>query len=243
MSEQAGLAVAPPRPPSIGVRLNGVVKHYRAGGGTVRAVDGVDMDIEAGSSVAITGPSGCGKSTLLGLIGGLDTPDRGVVALGGRDISRLREGQRTRIRREQIGFLFQSDDLLPFLTAAENVALQLALRGLQDVDDRSRQLLADLGLQEHADKLPDQLSGGQRQRVGLARALVHRPGLILADEPTGELDSAASKVAIDLLLAAQHQIGATLIIVTHDSLVAQRVQRTVRMRDGRLANGAGAATA
>jgi putative ABC transport system ATP-binding protein len=223
--------------PSIGVHVRGVVKHYRAGGARVKAVDGIDLDIEAGTSVAITGPSGCGKSTLLGLIGGLDKPDRGSVALGDREVSRLSEQARARIRRELIGFLFQSDDLLPFLTAAENVALQLALRGQQDVDDRSHQLLADLGLEEHADKLPDQLSGGQRQRVGIARALIHRPGLILADEPTGELDSASSEVVVDLLLSAQQQVRATLIVVTHDPLVAQRLHRTLRMRDGKLANG------
>jgi putative ABC transport system ATP-binding protein len=224
---------------SIGVRLTGVVKHYRAGGATVKAVDGIDLDIAAGSSVAITGPSGCGKSTLLGLIGGLDIPDRGAVALGNREISRLPERQRARIRREQIGFMFQSDDLLPFLTAAENVALQLALRGQQDVDDRSHRLLSELGLGEHADKLPDQLSGGQRQRVGIARALIHEPGLILADEPTGELDGAASETVVDLLLAAQRQVGATLIVVTHDLQVAQRLEQILMLRDGRIADGRG----
>jgi putative ABC transport system ATP-binding protein len=222
---------------SIGVRLTGVVKYYRAGGATVKAVDGIDLEIAAGSSVAITGPSGCGKSTLLGLIGGLDIPDRGTVALGSREISSLPERQRARIRREQIGFMFQSDDLLPFLTAAENVALQLALRGQQDVDDRSHRLLSELGLGEHADKLPDQLSGGQRQRVGIARALIHEPGLILADEPTGELDGAASETVVDLLLTAQRQLGATLIVVTHDLQVAQRLEQILMLRDGRIADG------
>ena len=223
---------------SISVHLAGVVKHYKAGGIRVKAVDGIDLEIPAGSSVAIIGPSGCGKSTLLGLIGGLDVPDSGAVALGNREISRLPERQRARIRREQIGFMFQSDDLLPFLTAAENVALQLALRGQQDAQDRSHRLLAELGLGDHADKLPDQLSGGQRQRVGIARALIHDPGLILADEPTGELDGAASETVLDLLLTAHRQVGATLIVVTHDMQVAQRLERTVKMRDGRLVDAA-----
>jgi len=220
-----------------GVRLEGLVKHYRTGAGMVRAVDGIDLEIEPASRVAITGPSGCGKSTLLGLIGGLEAPTRGRVLLGGLEISGLPERHRARVRRERIGFIFQSDDLLPFLTAAENVSLQLALRGDGDDPDRSRRLLADLGLAEHTDKLPDQLSGGQRQRVGMARALVHRPGLILADEPTGELDSAASKVVIDMLLAAQRQMGATLLVVTHDPEVARRLDRTLRLRDGRLVDG------
>jgi putative ABC transport system ATP-binding protein len=220
-----------------GIRLDGVVKHYRTGAGVVRAVDGIDLTVEPGSSVAITGPSGCGKSTLLGLIGGLEAPSRGSVTLGETEISKLPERARARVRRERIGFLFQSDDLLPFLTAAENVAFQLALRGEDDDGHRSHQLLAEVGLAEHADKLPDQLSGGQRQRVGIARALVHRPSVLLADEPTGELDSAASDAVIDLLLAAQRETGVTLVVVTHDPHVAQRLDRTLRLRDGRLADG------
>jgi putative ABC transport system ATP-binding protein len=201
----------------------------------VRAVDGISLELEPGSSVAVTGPSGCGKSTLLGLIGGLETPTRGRVLLGEHQISELPERERARVRREQIGFLFQSDDLLPFLTAAENVALQLALHGAQGDGERGRQLLASLGLSGHEDKLPDQLSGGQRQRVGMARALVHRPGVILADEPTGELDNAASEAAIELLLDSQRETGLTLVVVTHDAGLAGRMDRTVRLRDGRLA--------
>jgi putative ABC transport system ATP-binding protein len=222
----------------LGIRLEALVKHYRTGAGVVRAVDGISLKIEPGSSVAVTGPSGCGKSTLLGLIGGLETPTRGRVLLGDREISSLPDRERARVRREQIGFLFQSDDLLPFLTAAENVSLQLALRGGDGDGQRSRQLLDALGLGAQADKLPDQLSGGQRQRVGMARALVHRPRLILADEPTGELDSAASKVVIDLLLKAQRESGATLVVVTHDPQVARRLDRTLGLRDGRLVSSA-----
>ena len=222
---------------ALGVSLQGVVKHYRTGAGTVRAVDGVDLDVDPGSSVAIMGPSGCGKSTLLGLIGGLEPPTRGSVRLGDRDISRLPERKRARIRREWIGLLFQSHDLLPFLTAVENVEFQLALHGARGGRSPALHLLADLGLGEHADKLPDQLSGGQRQRVGIARALVHRPGLILADEPTGELDTAASDGVVELLLGVQREAGATLVVVTHDREVARRLDRTVMLRDGRLTAG------
>jgi putative ABC transport system ATP-binding protein len=219
----------------IGIRVEGVTKHYRTGSGLVRAVDGIDLEVEPASSVAITGRSGCGKSTLLGLVGGLDTPTSGSIRLGDQEISRLPERERVRVRRERIGFLFQSDDLLPFLTAAENVCFQLALGGEPDSGDGGSDLLTELGLGEHADKLPDQLSGGQRQRVGIARALVHRPGLILADEPTGELDMASSEAVIDLLLAVRQEIGATLVVVTHDLAVARRMDRTLRLRDGRLA--------
>jgi len=219
------------------VRLDGVVKHYRTAAGTVRAVDGVDLDVEPGSSVAVMGPSGCGKSTLLGLIGGLEPPTEGSVTVGDREISALGERDRARVRRERIGFLFQSHDLLPFLTAAENVGFQLAVRGGGDDPVRVGRLLAGLGLAEHAGKLPDQLSGGQRQRVGIARALVHRPSLILADEPTGELDTAASDAVVELLVAAQREAGATLVVVTHDPEVARRLERTVTLRDGRLERG------
>jgi putative ABC transport system ATP-binding protein len=218
-----------------GIRLRGVAKHYSAAAGVVRAVDGIDLDVDAGSSIAIMGPSGCGKSTLLALIGGLEAPTRGSVELGDVEISRLHDGARARVRREQIGFLFQSDDLLPYLTAVENVAVQLALRGEDDGEGRSQRLLAQVGLSEHEDKLPDQLSGGQRQRVGIARALVHRPRVLLADEPTGELDGATSDAVIDLLLAVQRETKLTLVVVTHDAHLASRMDRTLRLRDGRLA--------
>jgi putative ABC transport system ATP-binding protein len=219
----------------VGIRLRGVVKHYSAAGGVVRAVDGVDIDVDAGSSLAIMGPSGCGKSTLLSLIGGLEVPTEGTVELGDELISKLSDRARARVRREQIGFLFQSDDLLPHLTAVENVAVQLALRGEDDGDGRGRRLLGEVGLRGHEDKLPDQLSGGQRQRVGMARALVHRPRFLLADEPTGELDQATSEAVIELLLSVQRETRLTLVVVTHDAQVATRMDRILRLRDGRLA--------
>ena len=145
------------------------------------------------------------------------------------------ESQRARYRRDEVGFVFQSYDLLPFLSAAENIAFQLSLSGETDGRARSLELLASLGLEEHADKLPDQLSGGQRQRVGIARALAHQPPLILADEPTGELDSQTSTSVMDLLVEAQQRLGSTLVVVSHDRGVAQRLDRVLAMRDGRLA--------
>jgi putative ABC transport system ATP-binding protein len=219
----------------VAVKLEAAAKHYRTAAGLVRAVDGIDADIESGTSVAIVGPSGCGKSTLLALIGGLESPSGGRVSVYGQDIGALRESQRSRYRRDEVGFVFQSYDLLPFLTAAENVAFQLSLHGENDGRARSLELLESLGLEDHADKLPDQLSGGQRQRVGIARALAHRPRLILADEPTGELDSQTSTSVMDLLVAAQQRLGATLVVVSHDRRVAERLDRVLVMRDGRLA--------
>jgi len=219
----------------VGIRLIDVAKHYRTAAGQVRSVDGIDLEVEAGTSVAIVGPSGCGKSTLLGLLGGLEEPTRGKIWIGDTELSALSEVERARLRREQIGFVFQSYDLLPFLSAFENVGFQLALTGAPDGETLTAELLDRLGLAEHSSKLPDQLSGGQRQRVGIARALVHRPKLILADEPTGELDTLSSASAMDLLIEAQRAIGATLIVVTHDMAVAARLDRIVRLRDGRLA--------
>ncbi len=217
------------------IALEEVSKHYATPAGLVRAVDQITLHVQAGSSLAITGPSGCGKSTLLGLIGGLELPTAGRVTIGEAQISSLPEQERARLRRDELGFVFQADNLQPFLTALENVGLQLALAGSRNGDGRARELLGALGLQEHADKLPDQLSGGQRQRVAIARALIHRPRLILADEPTGSLDEDNSHAIVDLLLAAQGAAGgATLVVVTHDPAVAARLGRTVRLGDGRL---------
>jgi putative ABC transport system ATP-binding protein len=214
----------------VAIRLQEVHKDYRVAGQVVPAVDGVDLEIEAGSRLAIVGPSGCGKSTLLSLLGVLEKPSQGKVWIADQEVTSLSEARRADLRRRSIGFVFQSHDLLPFLTAYENVEFQAALSGVPSaaVND----LIKRLGLSEHTEKLPDQLSGGQRQRVGLARALAHRPALILADEPTGELDSESSRVAMELLLEAQQELGATLIVVTHDPDVAARLNRTVSMRDG-----------
>jgi putative ABC transport system ATP-binding protein len=221
-----------------GIELDDVARRYETPAGVVRAVDGVSLDVPPGTSLAITGASGCGKSTLLGLIGGLDAPTTGRVSIGGREISTLPESDRARWRRHEIGFVFQSDNLLPFLTATENVSLQCSPDSADDSDGeaRSLELLAQLGLAEEADKFPDQLSGGQRQRVAVARALIHRPSLLVADEPTGSLDAENAEAVVDLLIGAQRTSGTTLVLVTHEPEVARRLDRAVGMRDGRLAD-------
>jgi putative ABC transport system ATP-binding protein len=215
------------------VELHRVSKRYETPAGVIDAVDEVSLAVAPGASLAITGPSGCGKSTLLGLIGGLDSPTAGIVEVGGREISALPERERDGFRRHEIGFVFQSDNLLPFLTATENVLVQCSLNDDEHAPERSRALLAQLGLAAHADAFPDQLSGGQRQRVAVARALVHGPSLIVADEPTGSLDADNAVAVLDLLLEAQRAAGTTLVLVTHEPAVADRLDRTMGMRDGR----------
>jgi putative ABC transport system ATP-binding protein len=216
------------------IALESVSKAYPTPGGTVHAVSGVTLGVEPGTSMAITGPSGCGKSTLLGMIAGLEPPTSGQISIGGVEMSQLSDHERAAVRRDRLGLIFQADNLLPFLTALENVALQFEMGGSDGRPERCTEILADLGLRDHAHKLPDQLSGGQRQRVAIAAALMKQPAVILADEPTGSLDADASKAVIDLLVDAQRQAGATLVIVTHDTSVADRLDHTVRLRDGRV---------
>jgi putative ABC transport system ATP-binding protein len=214
--------------------LTGVERHYDTPAGPVRAVDGVDLVIEEGHCVAITGPSGCGKSTLLSLVGALERPSAGTVSVLGTDVSQLSDEGRARWRAATVGFIFQAYDLVPFLTATENVALQAGISG-QDTAAFARESLGRLGLTGHQDKVPDQLSGGQKQRVGIARSLIHRPPLVLADEPTGGLDSATSHEVIAVILSSVRSLGATLVVVTHDPTVAERFDDVVELRDGRLA--------
>lgn len=214
------------------VGVEAVSKHFMTGAGPVRAVSEVTLTVEPASSLAITGPSGCGKSTLLSLIGALEAPSEGRVTIGDEVVSELGAEERARLRREQLGFVFQSHNLQPFLTAAENVSLPLALNSSTDGYERPLELLARLGLAAAAGKYPDQLSGGERQRVAVARALVHRPRLILADEPTGSLDTDNSVAVIDLLVEAQAEAGATLIVITHDPAIAARLDGVVGLRDG-----------
>jgi putative ABC transport system ATP-binding protein len=216
------------------IRVDSVVVEHATPGGPVLALDGVSFAVDAGSSVAITGPSGCGKSTLLGVIGGLATPTAGAVWIGGDEISSLSERRRSDLRRTLVGFVYQADNLLPFLTVVENVGLQAALQGASAGVDRSLELLERLGLANEAHRLPDHLSGGQRQRAAVARAVVHRPEVILADEPTGALDAANAAGVIDLLLGVQREIGATLVMVTHDRDAAGRMDRRIGLRDGRV---------
>jgi len=216
------------------IQVESVVVEHHTPGGPVFALDGVSFTVDAGSSVAITGPSGCGKSTLLGVIGGLAVPTAGVVRIGGEEVSSLPDRGRSDFRRTHVGFVYQADNLLPFLTVVENVELQFALDGRSSGVDRSLDLLDRLGLADEADRLPDHLSGGQRQRAAVARAVVHRPAVILADEPTGALDAANAAGVIDLLLEVQREIGATLVMVTHDRDAARRMDRRIGLRDGRV---------
>ena len=216
------------------VQVESVVVRHATAGGPVAALDGVSFGVDAGASVAVVGPSGCGKSTLLGVLGGLALPTAGRVRIGGEEISALPERRRAEFRRAHVGFVYQADNLLPFLTVVENVALQLALDAQAADPGRSLELLDRLGLAEEAHRLPDHLSGGQRQRAAVARAVVHRPEVFLADEPTGALDAANAAGVIDLLLEVQRDIGATLVMVTHDEGAAGRMDRRIGLRDGRV---------
>jgi putative ABC transport system ATP-binding protein len=212
-------------------------RDYHEGSRTVHALNGVDVDVAEGEFVAVTGPSGCGKTTLLQLIGALDTPTAGSITVGGIDLATAREGTRTRFRREQVGIVFQFFNLLPTLTVAENVALPLRLRGIatDDINGRVNALLPRVGLGDRATHLPRQLSGGEMQRVAIARAIVHQPPLLLADEPTGNLDSGAAATVMELIRELHVEQGLTLLLVTHSEEVATMAQRRIRMLDGMIA--------
>jgi putative ABC transport system ATP-binding protein len=215
------------------VRASGLRKEYGRGTGLLRAVDGVDLDVARGETVAVMGPSGCGKSTLLHLLGGLDRPSDGEVWLDGARIDGLGEKSLARLRRSAIGFVFQAFHLMEELTAVENVELSALLAGRSPRESRRRagELLDRVGLGGRARSLPSELSGGQRQRVAVARALVNEPAVVLADEPTGNLDSAATLDVLQLF-DDLHRAGQTLIIVTHDARIAATADRLLTMRDG-----------
>ncbi len=214
---------------------------YRVGRNTVTALDGVDLSIRRGEFVAIMGPSGCGKSTLLNLLGGLDRPSRGSVQLDGHNLSAKDDEAMAALRRRTLGFIFQRHDLFPFLTARENVEFPLLLAGICSTDRRlqSDLMLAQVGLSDRADYLPDELSGGQQQRVGIARALINHPSVLLADEPTGNLDSATASDVLDAMTVLVRQAGLTLVMVTHSAEDASRADRIVRLRDGRIVDDGG----
>ena len=207
---------------------------YQTPAGRVDALDSVTIEISPESSMAIVGPSGCGKSTLLGILGGLELPTRGEVRIDDRVISAMPDRPRAQLRRTEFGFVFQEDNLQPFLTVSENVAVQGVLAGVADEPERDQRLLDALEVGSLGHRFPDQLSGGQRQRVAVARALVHGPRVVLADEPTGSLDAESAAKVVDLLLRLHKQEGMTLVIVTHDPAVAARMDATVHMRDGRV---------
>jgi putative ABC transport system ATP-binding protein len=215
------------------LRARGVRKEYGREASLVRAVDGVDLDVAAGETLAVMGPSGCGKSTLLHLLGGLDRPTGGEIWLAGQRVDRLSERGLARLRRDAVGFVFQAFHLMDELTAVENVELPALLAGRSSRAARRRAmgLLDQVGLADRARFLPSALSGGQRQRVAIARALVADPLLVLADEPTGNLDSEAT-VDVLRLFESLHEAGQTLIIVTHDSRIAATADRLIGMRDG-----------
>jgi putative ABC transport system ATP-binding protein len=210
-----------------------VRRDYRMGGETVHAVRGVSLEITRGESVAIVGPSGCGKSTLLNLLGGIDRPTAGRVFIDGKRVDEMRDAVATRFRLLRIGFVFQRFYLMPALTASENVELPMAEAGMSGAKRgaRARELLAYVGLAERRSHRPAQLSGGEQQRVAIARALANAPSLLLADEPTGELDAKTGAEMIELLARVNHD-GTTVVVVTHDEDLARAARRVVHMRDG-----------
>jgi putative ABC transport system ATP-binding protein len=217
------------------IRTRGLAKDYDGG---VHALRGVDVEVADGEFVAVTGPSGCGKSTLLNLLGGLDRPSRGEIELAGRRVDGFSEARWALVRRREIGFVFQFFNLIGNLSVADNVELPGLLAGLSAKEARTRrtELLGSLGIAEYADSAPGRLSGGQQQRVAIARALVNRPRVLLADEPTGNLDSASARDVMALLRAAHDERAQTIVLVTHDARVAARTDRVIAMRDGAVAH-------
>ncbi len=217
------------------ILLRGVSKQFD-GKRQVTALDGIDLSIARGEMTSIVGPSGSGKSTLLNLIGGLDQPSRGEIELDGEALSKLNDDQLTRVRRDKIGFIFQFFNLLPTLSCLENVSLPLHLRGWsrKKIEERARELLELVQLTQRLDHLPDELSGGERQRVAIARALSIYPPILLADEPTGNLDTATGIEILKLIHDLHDRLGATVLVVTHDRSVADSCPRTIHIRDGRI---------
>ncbi len=218
------------------VELRGVTKVYRLGETRVQALKGVDLAVEPGEFVAVWGPSGSGKTSLLNLIGVLDEPTEGSVAVMGREVSGLSENAKAELRNRHIGFIFQNFNLVPVLTALENVMLPLQIRGESSRSARQQALrrLEEVGLAEFAHHRPDKMSGGQRQRVAIARALVTEPGIVIADEPTANLDSETSHRIIQLMRTLNDAEGTTFIFSTHDPRLLDQVKRLVRLEDGRI---------
>ena len=214
--------------------LRGVGRRLPSGGKMLQVLDAIDLEVAEGEFIAVLGPSGSGKSTLLALMAGLDRPSSGSIVIRGERIDRLSEDQLALMRRHTIGFVFQSFQLLGNFTARENVMLPMELLGQPDARARANALLESVGLTERGHHYPSQLSGGEQQRVALARAFAPRPALLLADEPTGNLDGATGRVVLDLLAGMRATEGATLILVTHDPAVAALADRRIHLRDGRI---------
>jgi putative ABC transport system ATP-binding protein len=226
------------------IELRGVSKTVPSGAGMLTILHPIDLDVPARQVVAITGPSGSGKSTLLGLIAGLDSPSTGHIAIDGTDITALDEDALARLRGRRIGFVFQFFHLLPSLTALENVLVPMEIARVKDAGRRAAALLAEVGLSQRGHHYPAQLSGGEQQRVAIARALANEPPLLLADEPTGNLDSTTGRQVIDLLLEVNRLRGTTLVLVTHDPELAAVADLAIALRDGRVSSqtiGAGRA--
>jgi putative ABC transport system ATP-binding protein len=223
-NSQAGLAIA----------LAGVNLSLGQGAARVHILKDIDLHIGTGEAIGLVGPSGSGKSTLLMVMAGLERADSGTVAVAGENLTRLDEDALARFRGRNIGIVFQSFHLIPTMTALENVAVPLELAGIADAAERARAELAAVGLGERLDHYPAQLSGGEQQRVAVARALAPNPTILVADEPTGNLDEDTGKQIIDLLFAGHHQRGMTLVLVTHDAALARRCGRVVRLRSGRV---------
>jgi putative ABC transport system ATP-binding protein len=209
-----------------------LTKEYASGDHRLTVLRGVSFTIEQGAFVSIVGPSGSGKTTLLGLLAGLDTPSRGQVIIDGTDITALTEDERARVRGEKVGFIFQSFQLIPTLTALENVQVPLELRGDSGARDRARELLGRVGLGDRLHHFPTQLSGGEQQRVAIARAFSNSPRILFADEPTGNLDSETGARIVELLESLNRESGSTIILVTHDLTLAARANRIIRISDG-----------
>jgi putative ABC transport system ATP-binding protein len=220
------------------IRLRGITKVYRAGDILVPALRGIDLDIERGEFLAIVGPSGSGKSTLMHILGCLDRPTRGTYELHGRDVARMSEAQLARVRSRRIGFVFQSYNLLSRLPAMAQVELPLIYRGGNHRRRRALRALAEVGLKHRAGHRPTQLSGGEQQRVAIARALVTNPALILADEPTGALDTKTSEELMEMFARLNAERGMTVVVVTHEPEVAAYARRVIQLRDGRVVSDA-----
>jgi len=217
------------------LRCEALAKTYVSGGREITVLRDITFELEPGGFLAVTGPSGSGKSTLLGLLAGLDRPARGRVVLDGRDLSTLSEDQRAEVRSEKVGFVFQSFHLIPTLTARENIQVPMELRG-EDGRARAGELLDRVGLGDRGHHYPAQLSGGEQQRVAVARAFVHGPRILFADEPTGNLDAANGANVVGLLGELNRELGTTLVLVTHDSELADLAHRVLRLRDGAVAS-------
>jgi len=214
------------------LEVRGLTKSYRSAHDTLTVVKDISFSVEAGASCAIVGPSGSGKTTLIGLCAGLDLPSAGEVLLDGVSLGALDEDGRARVRNDVVGFVFQTFQLLPTLTALENVMVPLELRGGNHARDAAVELLKRVGLGERLTHYPAQLSGGEQQRVALARAFINRPKILFADEPTGNLDSETGKLVIQNLFALNAEAGTTLVLVTHDLELAKRAQRIIRLKGG-----------